>query len=205
MTLGALRLEGTTYSRVTVMSRAGLNLAERGFWNCTCACGAELKLHYTSVTKKKIKSCGCTHSLDLREYIEENSVPIPFAGCWLWLGAFWNHGYGEAYFPGEKTRLAHRLSFIGFNGQIPDDKLAQHSCDRQWCVCPGHLSEGTDKTNSDDMWSKGRGNCKLSDDQVREIREAGTHEAHHVVCARFGISSSLVSMIVNRKRWERVI
>ena len=94
--------------------------------------------------------------MNLRAYIEERSIPIPFAGCWLWLLSIGSHGYGQATCPPDRVTTAHRVAYRGFRGPIPDGLLVQHKCDQRWCVNPDHLELGTDKTNCDDKVRKGR-------------------------------------------------
>jgi hypothetical protein len=66
--------------------------------------------------------------MNLRAYIEERSMPVPFSGCWLWIPSLTSAGYGNltAPFPPGRdrpTRLrmgcAHRVSFVAFKGKIP--------------------------------------------------------------------------------------
>lgn len=126
--------------------------------------------------------------MSLREYIETRCVPVPFAGCWLWLLSIGSHGYGQASIPGARVTVAHRVSYEAFNGPIPPGMLVQHSCDNKWCVNPDHLSLGTDQTNSDDKHYKGRANLdrrvfsprkdrKLTREQVLAIHQSNLSNA----------------------------
>lgn len=142
--------------------------------------------------------------MDLKKYIEDRSIPVPFVGCWMWMLSLGSHGYGNAYKserPGERVVVAHRLAYEAFRGPIPPGLLVQHSCDNKWCVNPDHLSVGTDKTNSDDKWSKGRANMaarrgqpnplrKLSDGQADEIRRSADPIAK--TAERFGVNKRVV-------------
>lgn len=121
--------------------------------------------------------------MSLREYIEERCIPEPNTGCWLWLRSVGSHGYGNACLPGTRVTTAHRVSYLAFNGEIPDGMLIQHSCDNRICVNPDHLSLGTDKTNAEDKMRKGRGNHegrvfpphptrKLTPGQVVSVRQS---------------------------------
>lgn len=76
--------------------------------------------------------------------------------CWEWTGARVDDRYGNFVFHW-KSMLAHRISWIISNGDLPDDIYVCHTCDNGLCVNPDHLFLGTQKDNMDDMYSKGRG------------------------------------------------
>lgn len=92
----------------------------------------------------------------LQERIREGSTPVPFAGCWLWIGASAGSGYGCLSVAGRRT-YAHRLSWQAFKGAIPADRWVLHTCDVSACVNPDHLFLGTPKDNAQDRDRKGRG------------------------------------------------
>jgi hypothetical protein len=145
--------------------------------------------------------------MSLREYIESRSIPVPFAGCWLWLLSCGSHGYGNASTVRERVTTAHRVSFEAFKGSIPSGMLVQHSCDNKWCVNPDHLSLGTDATNAIDKQLKGRAAKRLTSSDVREIRErvaAGEHI--RVVAQSMGIGASTVQRVAARSKggWQHV-
>lgn len=152
-----------------------------------------------------------------REYIMARSIPIPFAGCWLWLLSCGNHGYGNVSSSMTSTGrsgTAHRLSHEAFKGPIPVGMLVQHSCDNKWCVNPDHLSLGTDKTNSDDKHRKGRDNLadrkfpphpkrKLTADEVLAIRASG--ESLDALSRRFGLWKRAIHNIKKGVTYRDVI
>jgi hypothetical protein len=72
--------------------------------------------------------------------------------CWPWR-AFRSEGYGK-YWDGDKKVRAHRYSFFLANGFYPP--VVMHDCDNPPCVNPGHLLEGTQALNAQDMVAKGR-------------------------------------------------
>lgn len=60
-------------------------------------------------------------------------------------------GYGQMYVKrGECKKLAHRLAYELFRGEIPTGLLVRHTCDIKLCVNPYHLILGTAKDNAAD-------------------------------------------------------
>ena len=87
--------------------------------------------------------------------------PEPNSGCWLWLGACLYDRYGQLSYgvigwQGTKTRLAHRVGYCLFKGDIPPDGVLLHRCDNRLCVNPDHLRVGTYRENNQEIVKKGR-------------------------------------------------
>lgn len=90
-------------------------------------------------------------------------------GCWDWTSRINNSGYGLIsgkingryhVYPG-RSMLAHRVSWIIHNGDIPEcdgyhGTVIMHTCDNPACVNPAHLRLGTQADNVKDMIVKGR-------------------------------------------------
>lgn len=130
-------------------------------------------------------------------------------GCWEWQASIGSHGYGQLTHLQQKY-TAHRLSWEIHRGPIPDGLCVLHRCDNRSCVNPDHLFLGTKADNLQDMTDKGRravgskhGSCKLTEEQVKEIR-AGDALPAQVIADAYGISRSLVYLIRNKKRWSHV-
>ena len=68
------------------------------------------------------------------------------SGCWEWVGAANNHGYGQIRIAG-KTTYAHRLMFERVNGPIPEGLHLDHLCRNPPCVNPAHLEVVTCREN----------------------------------------------------------
>lgn len=83
-------------------------------------------------------------------YIER----VPESGCWLWTRSLVN-GYGRVWIP-PNSILAHRVSWMLYRGNIPEDLCVLHRCDVRCCVNPAHLFLGTNQENIWDMVDKER-------------------------------------------------
>lgn len=146
-------------------------------------------------------------------------------GCWVWTGGKNRQGYGLFRFR-NRSFLAHRASWILHHGEIPTALGVLHKCDTPLCVNPSHLFLGTQQDNMDDAKSKGRvqigdansmrrhperiargerrWNARLTENQVREIRQAAKVITHKEIARRFGLDPCQVSRIVSGKRWKHV-
>lgn len=132
-------------------------------------------------------------------------------GCWEWLGARDNHGYGS-FCVQKRLRRAHRVAYVLIHGSIPHGLYVLHRCDNPGCVRPDHLWLGSGDDNDADRDAKGRnrppygernGFTKLTNrdaDEIRRLWDAG-HKG--VELARiFGSSPPAISAIVNRKTFR---
>lgn len=151
----------------------------------------------------------------------ELCVPEALTGCWLWHGNLTDRpsgqlGYGRFYARGGAI-YAHRLSYTIHKGEVPPGMYVCHRCDTPQCVNPDHLFLGNAKDNARDRNLKGRANteprfqgesspmAKLDAQTVRRIRERyAAGETQLAMAREYGLSSSTVCNIVNRKKWRHV-
>lgn len=106
-----------------------------------------------------------------------------------------------------------RLMCILANGPPPTDKhQAAHSCGNghKGCINPRHLSWKTPVENAADMLIHGtsqrgerHGMAKLNRTQVKEIRARYStgRIAMPILAQYFGVSKSMIDLIVKRQRW----
>jgi len=129
-------------------------------------------------------------------------------GCWEWEGAKDKDGYGIFSFE-KKTARAHRVALQLSGIDVPKGGLVCHTCDNPSCVNPNHLYLGSNRQNSDDKVKRGRSlkgarhyMAKLTDNDVIAIRQST--ETAVKTAKQFGISSSNVVMIRQRRTWTHL-
>lgn len=139
----------------------------------------------------------------ISEAFDDCYIPEPNSGCWLWLRATNELGYGQVFVGSRKRVRAHRFSYERVNGPLMTGDNVLHKCDVPSCVNPDHLFVGTLKDNALDMAKKGRQHLqKLSVADVLAIRSDLRPLAK--IAADYGIVFSNVSMIKRRKTWTHV-
>jgi hypothetical protein len=128
--------------------------------------------------------------------------------CWYWTGSIDSHGYGRISVAG-MSRLAHRVIYELWSGESVEGQLVCHTCDERRCCNPAHLYLGTPASNMRDMVERGRdrrrGRAKLTDTQVREIRQmAETGHTQREIATWFGVTQPAIGSILRGETWRHV-
>ena len=132
----------------------------------------------------------------------------PNGDCLEWTGGCTATGYGATRAYGKHWRT-HRLA-LELEGIDTTGHLVLHSCDNPLCCNPDHLRLGTHQDNMDDKVSRGRqalgnhnGRAKLTEQDVLDIR-AISGMTQRAIAKRYGVGTTAISMIINRKRWTHI-
>jgi len=129
--------------------------------------------------------------------------------CWEWAGGKTLGGYGQLSI-GARKKLASRVAFRVWVGEIPPGHDVCHRCDNPPCMNPEHLFSGTHQENFADGSREGRlatgkrnGATKLTREQVEQIRSeyarGGISQA--TLASRYGVATPTVGHIVRYLTW----
>lgn len=145
---------------------------------------------------------------------ENQFIPEPNSGCWLWVAvANWKR-YGTFNIAG-KNRRAHRVAWELYRGQIPAGMQVNHKCNVRQCVNPDHLYLGTHADNMADMQQSGRrrgktagelaGLALLTEAIVRDIRmRRASGETVASLVRATGVSDGAVRHALSRRSWRHI-
>jgi hypothetical protein len=138
----------------------------------------------------------------LMQRIDNQPGHGPNGDCWIYTNAHSTAGYGQIS-RDHKLIYVHRLVYEMVFGPIPDGLDLLHKCDWPPCCRPTHLTPGTHAENMADMSRKERGTCKLTWDQVRQIRAERAQGCSTLTLAnKYGVVRTNIGFIVNNKTWK---
>lgn len=117
-------------------------------------------------------------------------------GCWEWLLAKAQNGYGRVRVGGVQ-KAAHRVEYEKIHGTIPDGLEIDHLCRNKGCVNPSHLEAVSHRENE-----YRKSTTILNRESVREMRrlyEQG--EKQTVIAQMYGVSQGHISNVIRGKQW----
>lgn len=84
----------------------------------------------------------------LPDFLEDNIIPEPNSGCWIWLGGIRDkkEQYGGSTYEGKSWRT-HRLVYTLLRKDVPAHLAIDHDCRNRLCCNPEHLTPRTWKDN----------------------------------------------------------
>jgi len=139
--------------------------------------------------RSRVRRSSAYHELEvLDRYSVDEST-----GCWEWLGARLNKGYGRCKV-GNQPVQAHRVFYAHHVGPIPDGHDIHHRCGNKGCVNPEHLEP---LTRAENTRRKPHGHTLLTWDEADEIRAAVDE-----MCARYGVKPRTLAAIGERQIWK---
>lgn len=178
-------------------------------------CGTEFTIKQ-STKANRYCSHACYHAAMRRPVRDRFLEKVAMRGpdeCWEWQGERLPSGYGRMSLGSKQDgrELAHRPAYMFAYGPIPDGLFVLHDCDNPPCCNPTHLFSGTHTDNMRDKIAKGRANNqttrKLSDADILSIRErwstGGVTQPE--LAAEYGVSQSLIHLVVSRKHRTSVV
>jgi hypothetical protein len=81
-----------------------------------------------------------------RDHVRWEQKVIRTDGCWEWIGAISDVGYGKMGHVG-KCAYAHRLAYEHYVGPIPEGLVIDHLCRNRSCVNPDHMEPVSHRIN----------------------------------------------------------
>jgi hypothetical protein len=100
------------------------------------------------ITLNRAKARKSTLTLEqMLKYIEDNSIPIPFCGCRIWMGRIDRRGYAAMSWQGAPTSVS-RFVCEATHGPMPRRLVAGHVCDIPLCVEVTHIRPITQSQNA---------------------------------------------------------
>lgn len=88
-----------------------------------------------------------TRGWSIEDKIRVRTSPEPNTGCWFFTGALNEDGYGMLNGGDFDTKIAHRIAYRVFRGEMPPGTELDHLCRQRSCINPDHLEPVPHKVN----------------------------------------------------------
>lgn len=141
-------------------------------------------------------------------------------GCWLWMGATNDDGYGYSKFKNMPECMTHRLIYVltyGLDSLKKEEKLRHDHgpnglCIDRTCCNPSHCKPGTALNNSNDMdllntrrIGEDHANSTITDKIAQEIKDSkGDGRSIKQRAEDFNVSFSVVAHIDSNTSWRHL-
>ena len=124
-------------------------------------------------------------------------------GCRIWPWWVSAKGYAQLRWGDTNRRVGHIVLERSGRPRPSASHHQLHSCDRPSCVAPWHLRWGTNLENRREAVARGRHAHKLTDEQVRAIRNA-KGATQRSLAEQYGVTQRVVWGIRSSKTWRHV-
>lgn len=119
-------------------------------------CGLDFETHPYRAETVRFCSWKCHNKARIKPeservaLFEERCLPVPWSGCWLWIGSISEKsGYGVFRIGLHRNIGAHVFSYEKYKGKVPDGLVIDHLCRVRCCVNPDHLEAVTQRVNNE--------------------------------------------------------
>lgn len=141
---------GKRFGRLTLVRYVGEHGKHaKRLWEAMCDCGKITIVQQPHISNGHTKSCGCIRrakplSIRIPEIMQR--VFKRSNGCWIWMGALTDMGYGHVSV-GNEVRYVHIILWEHANGPVPEGLELDHLCQNPPCCNPEHLEPVTHREN----------------------------------------------------------
>ena len=131
----------------------------------------------------------------------------PDAGCALWLGKFDARGRAIHWQNEEYVKAKDVAYILAYKERIPEGSYVVQYCKNKACIQPLHMYLHTPESKAMEQGEKKDGRMKLTDQEVRDIRDAWvTRSASKAALARkYNVSILTIYSIIDRTSRKDVV
>ncbi len=129
--------------------------------------------------------------------------------CWLWMARLDKKGYGRFNFDGS-MKLAHRVSYQLFKGELRNGLDICHECHNPRCVNPAHLTQETRSYNIKQEFTQGRRSHAGDNSNRKKLNQKSVEKIRTMLAAgkdlkeianQFGVVVGAIYNIKSGRSW----